>query len=79
MSPPPGVGIRELAEQDPGRGYQLFKGEGPTHEQARKTELREHHPVQQADKNHGQTADAPLKQTQAQQAGEWERQLDGFS
>lgn len=40
------MSIGDLAEQHPGGRHELFKGEGPAHQQTGKAELTEHHPVE---------------------------------
>ena len=79
MPPQPGTAIGDLTEQDAGWGHHLFKGQGPTDEQPREAQLREHHPVQHPDKNHRQTAQAPLEQPQTDQTRKRKRQLQLLS
>jgi hypothetical protein len=70
-----GMGIRDLAKQDPRGRHELLKGQGAAHEQARELQLAQHHPVEHARENHGQAAQASLEQAQAQQAGKGKIQL----
>jgi hypothetical protein len=66
-----GVRIGDLAEQDARGRHELLKGEGATDQQTWKTQLTEHHPIEQAGEDHGQAAQATLEQAEAQQA--WKR------
>lgn len=67
-----GMAIGDLTEQDPGGGHKLLKGQGSTHQQAGKAQLAEHDAIQQAGKHHGQKAEASLKQSEPQGAGDRE-------
>ena len=62
-----GMGIGDLAEQDPRWRNDLLKGQGAAHQKPGKAQLREHHAVEQADENDGEAANAALEQAEAQQ------------
>ena len=79
VSAGPGPAIGDLSEQDARRGHHLLKGQGTTHQQPREAQLREHHPIEHPDKDHRQTAQAPLEQPQTDQTRKRKRQLQSLS
>lgn len=69
------MGIRQLTKQDARRSNQLLKRQGTANKQTGKAQLREHHTIEQAHKDDGQTSNTALKQAETEQARKWKRQL----